>query len=389
MLDQPRPKRPLHVLHVIVGLDVGGAELMLLRLITSQVQVGIVEHRVVSLTTMGEVGSRLQQMGVPLHTLEMRGALSAIRVFIRLLLLIRRAQPDVVQTWMYHADLLGGLAARVAGVGKVIWGIRTTDAMAGGSQITGLVRKLCAWLSPIVPHRIVCAAEASRRTHIGVGYDAAKMTIIPNGYDLSAMESSWQQKTTLRLQCSIGSNDVVVGYLGRFHPAKDQENFVRAVGLLASKNLNVKFMMVGRHLDADNRELNGWISATGHADRFILLGEKSNPAVCLAAMDIFCLSSLTEGFPNVVAEAMAMGLPCVVTDVGDSALLVSDTGVVVPKEDSPALAAGLQQIINLPAAQRIAMGQRARQIVVSKYSLASASAAFESVYKAVLSERRS
>ena len=145
--------------------------------------------------------------------------------------------------------------------------------------------------------------------------------------------------------------------------------------------------MVGRNLDADNHELAGWINATGHADRFILLGERAKPAECLAAMDIFCLSSRTEGFPNVVAEAMVMALPCVVTNVGDSALLVGDTGVVVPKEDSPALAAGLQQLINMPVGQRVAMGQRARQIIINNYSLANASAAFESVYRTILFER--
>jgi glycosyltransferase involved in cell wall biosynthesis len=311
----------------------------------------------------------------------MQSALGIPRVIWKLTRLIRTARPDIVQTWMYHADLLGGLAARLAGNRNVIWGIRTTDVTAGGTRVTAFVRQLCAWLSRTVPQTIVCAADASRRAHIAVGYDAARIVVVPNGFDLTRLVATPAQRNALRLQCGFEQELVVVGYLGRFHPAKDQANFVRAAGLLARQYGNARFLMAGRELDANNAQLSQWINATGCADRFVLLGELSDVPVCLAAMDLFCLSSRTEGFPNVVGEAMAMGLPCVVTDVGDAAMLVADTGVVVPKEDSAALAIGLGQLLAITPDARQQMGQKAKARIHAEFSIDRARERFESIYQ--------
>ncbi|WP_240538431.1 glycosyltransferase [Rhodoferax sp. PAMC 29310] len=339
------------------------------------------QHTVISLTGIGTVGQQLQALGFEVHDLGMRSALDIPRVMWRLMRLIRTARPDVVQTWMYHADLLGGVAARLAGNRNVIWGIRTTEVTAGGSRATAFVRQLCAWLSRTVPHTIVCAADASRRAHIAVGYDAARMVVVPNGFDLTRLVATPAQRDALRLQCGFSSNVVVIGYLGRFHPVKDQENFVRAAGLVAQQNSDARFLMVGRGLDANNAQLAQWINATGCPDRFVLLGERADVPICLAAMDLFCLSSRTEGFPNVVAEAMAMGLPCVVTDVGDAAMLVADTGVVVPKEDSAALALGLRQLLAMAPDARQQLGQKAKTRVHAEFSIERARERFESIYK--------
>ncbi len=373
----------INVIHIIIGLNVGGAELMLKRLIVSHQAVSDHQHTIISLTSIGTVGLQLQALGVEVHTLGMRSVLDIPRVMWQLIRLIRIDRPDVVQTWMYHADLLGGLAARLAGNRNVIWGIRTTEVNASVSCATSLIRILCARLSHFVPHSIVCAADASRRVHIAVGYDASRMVVVPNGFDLDRLVATPEQGDELRLQCDLGAGVVVIGFLGRFHPDKGQQNFVRAAGLLARQYVNARFLMVGRDLDANNAQLAQWISATGCADRFVLLGERADVPACLVAMDLFCLSSRTEGFPNVVAEAMAMGLPCVVTDVGDAAMLVADTGVVVPKEDSAALAAGLRQLLAMSPDARQQLGQKARARIHAEFSMDRARERFESIYKLV------
>lgn len=373
----------VHVCHIIVGLKVGGAELMLKRLVESHNCNPNYRHTVMSLTGIGTLGLQLQALGVDVHTLGMRSVLDILRVMWRLMRLIRTTRPDVVQTWMYHADLLGGVAARLAGNRNVIWGIRTTDVTAGGNPATAFVRQLCAWLSRTVPHTIVCAADASRRAHIAVGYDAARMVVVPNGFDLTRLVATPAQRNSLRLQSGFEQELVVVGYLGRFHPAKDQANFVRAAGLVARQFGNARFLMVGRGLDANNVQLAQWIRATRCADRFVLLGERADVPVCLAAMDLFCLSSRTEGFPNVVAEAMAMGLPCVITDVGDAAMLVADTGVVVPKEDSAALAFGLGQLLAMTPDARQQLGQKAKARIHAEFSIDRARERFESIYQRI------
>lgn len=374
------------ILHVIIGLNVGGAEMMLKRLVESNPVNHAYRHVVISLTNFGELGEKIQSKGVDVYSLDMRIALGIPFVLWRLVRLIRWIQPDIVQTWMYHSDFLGGLAAHLAGCKRVIWGVRTTHIRAGDSFVTVIVRWLCARLSSRVPSIIVCAAEASRQSHIAVGYDATKMVVVPNGYDFSWLKASIEDRQSLREQYSIAQNEVVVGSLGRYHADKDQENFIRAAGLLAEQYPLLRFLMVGRGLDWDNSQLVSWIINTGFKRRFVLLGERKDVPQCLVAMDIFCLHSRTEGFPNALAEAMAMGLPCVTTDVGDAALLLADTGVVVPKEGFVAMAQGVQKLLVLEPPARQALGELAKARVMAEFSMLRARERFEEIYKKILNK---
>lgn len=362
---------------------------MLRRLIeTQRAQQRGMDHHVISLTTVGEVGAQMQAAGVSVTALGMRSALQAPLAFLRLVRLLRRLRPDVVQTWMYHADLLGGLAARLAGCRNVIWGIRTTDIAKGGSRATALVRRLCARLSCRIPHTIVCAAEAARRLHAALGYCQDRMVVIPNGFDLVRLQAGAAEVAALRQACGLGPELLVVGTLGRFNAVKDQQNFVRAAGLLARQHAAVRFLMVGRGCDAANQALAAWIAATGFPERFVLLGERRDVPVCLAAMDVFALPSRTEGFPNVLAEAMAMGRPCVSTDVGDAAMVLGECGEVVPPEDAQALARALERLLALAPAQRAALGEAGRQRVAQEFSMTRCAERFAAVYEDVLTRPR-
>jgi len=372
------------IVHIIIDLDVGGAELMLKRLIDSHHGNTSYQHLVISLTDIGEVGKQLQAVGIEVKALGMRNLLNLPRILWQLVRLIRTIRPGIIQTWMYHADLLGGLAARLAGNRNVIWGIRTTDIRAGGSRVTLVVRRVCAWLSHWVPDTIVCAAEASRKVHVALGYDAARMKVIANGFDLTRLVSTAEQRKNLRAEFDFQDKELVIGSLGRFNPVKDQENFVRAVGILAQQYSNLRFLMVGRDLEFSNVELTSWIQQTGYADRFVLLGERSDVPACLSAMDIFCLHSRTEGFPNGLGEAMAMGLPGVSTDVGDAALLLGDGGVIVSKEDPAALAQGLEKLLLLKSEERVSLGQKAKQRIHDKFTLAHTRDKFETIYNSIL-----
>jgi glycosyltransferase involved in cell wall biosynthesis len=369
------------VLHVISGLAVGGAEMALYRLIL-QFRGSDYDHTVVALTPGGGMIARFVASGIHVVVLDVRRAPAAH--FAQLVRLIRDQRPDIVQTWLYHADFLGGLAARVAGNRKVIWGVRTTDVDGGCARTTALVRRACAAMSRWVPHTIVCVAEAALRAHARIGYDTGRMTVVGNGFDLAQLAASDADRGRLRRSCGFGADDIVVGTLGRFNLDKDHANFVAAAGRLAALDARVRFLMIGRELDAANPALAGWIRATGHADRFVLLGERDDVAVCLAAMDIFCLSSRTEAFPNVVGEAMAMGLPCVATDVGDVAALLADTGVVVPKADPDALARGLSGLIARGPAHAREQGQRARERIRAVYDMRGVRARFELIYDDVV-----
>jgi glycosyltransferase involved in cell wall biosynthesis len=374
----------MRILHIIIGLNVGGAELMLKRLVLSHQGDTNYHHSVISLTTVGKVGEQLQEMGVEVIALNIHSPLSIVRVLWQLVQIIRVKRPDIVHTWMYHADLLGGLAARLASNSNVIWGIRTTEIKSGGSRITALICQLCAWLSRWIPHTIVCAAEASRLAHVAIGYDASKMRVISNGFEVERLVATKEQVDSLRSECGFDADTTVIGSLGRFHRVKDHANFIRAAGIIAPQFPKVRFLLVGRDLAGDNAELMAWINATGFPDHFVLLGERTDVPVCLAAMDVLCLHSLTEGFPNVIGEAMAMGVPCVSTNVGDAALLIADTGTVVPKANSEALAQGLTKLIEMTREDRSSLGQKARIRIHSEFTMDRCRERFEEVYQTVL-----
>lgn len=378
---------PIRIVHVITGLGTGGAELMLQRLVRAHRHDLRYRHSVIVLTTLGTVGSALRAEGVEVHALGLRGAWDMPARMLALVRLIRMQRPDIVQTWMYHADLLGGAAARLAGSARVVWGVRTTDAGARGSRRTALVRWLCARLSGWVPHATVCAAEASRRRHVALGYRADRMVVVPNGFDLARLQATPAQAAAVRAQAGLDADAIVIGTLGRFHEAKDPHNFVRAAGLLAGTHPAVRFLMVGRGCDGGNAALRQWIDATGHGDRFRLLGERHDAPACLAALDIFCSPSRTEGFPNAVGEAMAGARACVVTDVGDAAYLLGGCGVVVPREDAAALAQGLASLVCMPAAERAAWGSRARDRIAAEFTMARARDRFQAVWRGVLADR--
>jgi glycosyltransferase involved in cell wall biosynthesis len=374
----------VRVTHLIIGLHVGGAELMLQRLVLAHAGNAAYRHAVVSFTDLGPIGAKLASCGIEVHALGVRSLLGLPQMMWRLVRLLRRPETDIVQTWMYHADLFGGLAARLAGRRRVIWGIRTTDLGAGNSRATVAIRWLCARLSGRLPALVVCAAEASRKAHVAVGYAPRPMEVVANGFDMARLASGVGARDALRAQCGFADDMVVVGNVGRFNAAKDQQNFVRAAGLVAARHPQARFLMVGRGLEPSNLELADWIAQTGHAERFVLLGERSDVPACLAAMDVFCLSSRNEGFPNVVGEAMAAGLPCVVTDVGDAALLAGPIGVVVPKENAVALADGLMQMLALPPVARTGLGRRAKDRIEAEFTIERALQRFEAIYQRVL-----
>ncbi len=375
------------IAHVIVGLGRGGAELMLRRLIEANLHIGAVhEHCVISLTNLGVNGEQLREEGVTVYALGLRSPIGLPATCLRLAVLLRKIRPVVVQTWMVHSDLVGGIAARLAGVRYVVWGVRTTDYSVE-SRSTRAVRWLCARLSSYVPTRIVAAAEASMESSLQAGYRAEKFMVIPNGFDVAALRRSLGRGTAIRERVGIRADELVIGCLGRYNPAKDHVNFVRAAGSLAPRHPGCRFLMVGADVTPRNRELMSAIRETGCAERFTLSGEQSDAAAFLDAMDIFVLPSCTEGFPNVLGEAMAMGLPCVSTDVGDAAVLLGDAGELVPPRDSTALAVAIERFLAMSREQRLELGRKGLERVERHFSIATTSRRFSELYSSLANGR--
>jgi glycosyltransferase involved in cell wall biosynthesis len=388
LTDAQDNKRREHIkiCHVIITLSIlGGAQRMLVRLLLANPE-STHNKMVLVLREAGAWGEQLSAAGVTVHELGMESFKDIPRVFGQLKLYMRSFQPDIVQTWMYHADLLGGLAARLSGYKKIIWGIRRTALSWSDSKSTLIIMKVCALLSYWLPKKIVSVAEAGRQAHIQAGYCAKRMVVIGNGFDFANLSATEADRNNLRRECKILEDEMVIGCLGRFNQAKGQDNFVKAAAIVKQSNAKTKFLMVGKDCDASNHELLEWIKDTGFQDAFILLGERHDVPVCLATMDIFCMPSRTEGFPNALGEAMAMSLPCVATEVGDTKVLAGDSVVLVPPLNESALANALLGIIALPSEQRQKMGADAKARVITEFSMESACEKFKSIYSELISE---
>lgn len=369
----------IRVLHIIVGLDVGGAETMLKRLIESDPST-IHSTVVVSLTSLGVLGESLRAHGVRVHTLGMTSAFGIFIAIWRLVKLIRQYQPEIVQTWMYHADLLGGLAARLSRYGAVVWGIRSTAIPQGPLSPTFWLVRLCAISSYLIPHKIICCARTAKEAHIKLGFAAQKMTVIPNGYDFSVFDRHFNSRANARAEMGFEDNGIVIGTVGRFDPLKDFENFVEASSKLAAKRDDVKFLMAGRNIEWSNPTLRKWIDSGGSVKKFSLFGEQSDVPYILSAMDVFCLSSVSEAFPNVLVEAMAMGLPCVVTRAGDAADILGVNDFVVPVKDSDSLSDALKQMCDLDPEVRRELGDKGAKKVREEYGIENIRQKYEKVY---------
>lgn len=348
MVDQTLLSLPSHlnlkILHIISGLDDGGAEAVLYRLCRHD---KYNQHHVVSLSGLGKYGPMLQALEVTVTALNMSPGRPSVRAFFRLVRLLSREKPDIVQSWMYHADLFGGIAARTAGIRNVVWGIRQTTLEPGKSKKTTIrIARILARLSWWLPAKIIVCAQRAIDVHVAIGYDRCKMRFVPNGYDLTEFQPLVDPQGRFRAGLNAPIAPPLIGTVGRFDPYKDHLNLLDALVILRQRGIPFRCLLVGTGLDKSNPILLKWITVRNLASIVQLLGRRTDLPKIMNTLDLHVLPSSAEAFPNVVAEAMACGTPCVVTDVGDAASIVGETGWVVPPKDSESLADAIQYALS-------------------------------------------
>lgn len=331
------------VLHIITALNNGGAEAALYRL-CSRDRTAI--HHVVSLMDHGKYGSMLEEAGVPVTTLSLPRGRVTIAGLWQLWRFIRRLKPDVIQTWMYHANLIGGLAGHLAGHRNISWGIHHASLSRGETRRSTIwVARICAWLSSRIPKRIICCAERSRLVHETLGYNSERMRVITNGYDVSVFRPDKRAGRAIRRELLLDSSTPLIGFVARFDPIKDHETLFAALSILKHHENSPSCILVGTGMNRANSSLVERIAFYGLAERVHLLGERRDIPAIMNALDLHVLSSVSEAFPNVLAEAMACGTPCVSTDVGDAASIIATTGLVVPVGSPEELANAIRELL--------------------------------------------
>jgi len=360
----------IKIMHVITTLGPAGAETMLCR-IAAGMDGTRFENEIVSLRDILDQAEGMRAIGVRVRTLGMKKSVPNPLLVMRLAQWIRESKPDVIHTWMYHANMVGALAARLAGDVPVVWGIHhSAPDPRVDKRRTVQINRICALMSRKFPARIVCCSEASLRFHKQLGYAAEKLELVPNGVDLEQFRPDPVARFSVREEVGIPTDALLIGMAARFHPQKDHRNFIQAAEQLHKQMPGVHFLLCGLNVTWQNTRLVEWIEAAGIRDCCHLLGVRRDVARLFAAMDIATTSSVSgEAFPVVVVEAMASRTPCVVTDVGDSALIVDKTGSVVAPRDPDALAEAWRKLIEAGPGERQNLGMSARRRVQQHFAL--------------------
>lgn len=374
----------IRVCHLITSLATGGAETALFRLLTHTDRSRF-SMTAISITDGGTYGPMLAAAGIPVHTLEMSRGRFNPRGFGKLVRVLRQERPHVIQTWLYHADLIGTAAARFCGSPPVLWNIRcsVTDERYVKGQ-AGAVVGLLARLSR-QPRVVVSNSHAGQAVHATLGYRPRSWAIIPNGIDIDTFRPSLQAREDLRKELGLSRDAILIGLVARFDPLKDHGTFLRAAAQVVSRHSDVHFIAVGADVDSSNRYLASLSEELGLGPNLHLLGERRDTPQLNAAFDIATCTSLGEGFPNVLIEAMACGTPCISTAVGDAALVIGSTGLVVAPANPNAFAMALLNLIEAGRDYRMSLGGEARLRTMSMYSLTTMVERYQDLYASIAS----
>jgi glycosyltransferase involved in cell wall biosynthesis len=372
---------PLRVAHVITTLVAGGTERMLQRVVLATRALGV-EHEVISLVDGGAVADALRAEGVVVRSLSMRrtGSLPDVSALWRLVSMLRASEADIVQAWMYHANLLAALASPMAGTGRAVWGIRAASLPAGRERRrTIALARMSALLASALARSVIVNGERARHSHIAAGYPAARMVTIPNGYDLERWRPAPEARGSVRAELGLPAGALLVGLIANFRPIKDHRTALRAVARLRQHGFDVHLLLAGVDADLHSPALAAMIrEELGSPAAVSALGSRPDVPRLMAALDAVILTSIDESFPNVVAEAMATGIPVVTTDAGDVRAILGADADVVAVGDHVALSDRLTYWLTASHGAREAHGDNLRSRIADRYALDSIARQFVS-----------
>jgi len=372
----------MKVLHVITGLEVGGAESMLAKLL-ARMDRDRFDPVVVSLMSGGSNRETIEDLGIPVHDAGMKPGLPNPAVLWRLAGLARSLRPDLIQGWMYHGNLAAAwMKTWTPGPTQMIWNIRhSVDDIRREKPLTRTVIKLGARLDGAA-RTVLVNSQASLDQHAGLGYDRGRLTLVPNGFDINRFRPDPRARHRIRLELEIPEDLPLVGMVARRHPMKGHGDFLRMALLVQRKLGMAHFLMAGRGVTTEDAELGGLALTEPLAGSVHLVGPRSDTPAIMAALDVLVVPSVFgEGFPNVLGEAMACGVPCVATAVGDSGAVIGDCGHLVPPGRPEALAGGVLDLLDRPEDARLELSVRCRHRIADHYDLEAIARRYEEIYK--------
>ena len=344
---------------------------------------------VVSLGAATLYAEQFEALNAPVVNLDLRPNRPALLPIVRMRRHLRRFRPELLQGWMYHGNLVTLLGRPLVGLKPpIIWSIRAT--LGDDKFATTQVIRLGARLSHI-PCRIVYNSNTSAEQHEAIGYDSRRSIVIPNGFDTTLYRPDPARRAAERARLGINDSTVVVGLVARYHPMKNHVGFLRAAATLIAEGLDVAFVVVGRDISLAHPVLGPVLRKLGVSDspQMHLLPELPDVASLTNAFDIACSASTWgEAFPNVLGESMAAGVPCVATDVGDSAWIVGRSGIIVPPANEDALARAIRELVTATPDQRQALGRLGRDRVIRDFDIGDVGRRYAALFNEVVAESR-
>lgn len=362
----------------------GGAQTMLAKLIEAEPRHGGSHHAIVSLLKPGVLAPTRDD--APVYSLDMRRGFPGPGAIVRLMRITGRVRPDLLQGWMYHGNLAATIAAGLqARAAPVVWNVR--HSLVDLALESGSTRRLIALSARLSRSTaaILYNSHVAARQHEAAGFAPERSVYIPNGFDCDRFRPDPGRRDALARLFGIPAGPIVVAMAARLHPMKDHPMLIDAVAQARAAGVDLHLLLVGTDLDAPPRALSEQIARQIPPDRVTLIGERTDVADWLPGVDILALSSAWgEAFPNILGEAMACGLPCVATDVGDSAWVLGDSGTIVSPGDVVAMAAALVKLGGTGADERQARGKIARKRVIDEFEIGSVAHRYRQLYGAIL-----
>jgi glycosyltransferase involved in cell wall biosynthesis len=357
------------VFFLIRSLNMGGAERQLVELVKGiekaqfDVTVGLFYSEGVLIKEINDIPE------VMIVSLNKTGRWDIIGFVYRFMKLLKALNTDILYSFLPDANIIGLITGRIAGVKRIVWGVRASNMdVSRYDWLAGLSLRLSIFLSRF-PNAIIANSVAGKEFHRSIGYSTNRMMVVPNGIDTDRFKPEHPSGFRLRDEWGIDEETITIGLVGRLDPMKDHTIFLRAVKIFNQEERSVRFVCVGDGKEPYKSEIHFLCSTLGLNSSIIWAGERCDILAVYSALDIVTsTSSYGEGFPNVIGEAMACGVPCVVTDVGDSAIIVGETGIVVPPKDPQALADGWRSMLKRLNDKSYSIKVMARARIVSRYN---------------------
>ena len=357
------------IIYIISVIGTGGAEMMLYKLIKNLDKTNLKIITIISLSKNKNELSYFNDLQFNITTFNFRNILFIPITFLKLIFYIRKKKPDIVHTWMYHADLIGGLAAKIAGVRFIIWGIRNSYlSTLYNKKFTKYVVLSCSKLSYYIPDIITSNSQSSALDHINIGYNKNKFIIIPNGFDMTKFNNK-NTKLNIRDKLNLDYNTILIAHIARFHPQKNHIGFIEAAYNIHIQHPNIHYVMIGSNVDYNNPILVNKIKELNLSKHIHLLGLIENINEIISNFNFFISTSFGEAFPNVIGEAMSSNVICISTDVGDCAEIIHNYGFISKDTSSKSISDSTIEALKMNKEEQLNMKLNAKKRVETNYNI--------------------